>query len=64
MLSCSEACGTLVPQAGIEPTSHALQGGFLATGPPGESPEIIFLMRPIPSPTPAVFQFTMYLVFF
>ena len=29
--------GILVPQPGIEPTSPALQGGFLATGPPGNS---------------------------
>ena len=35
--SCSTACGILVPRAGIEPTSSALQGGFLTTGPPGES---------------------------
>ena len=55
MLSCSDTCGVLVPQPGIEPTSPALQGGLLATGPPGESPEIIFLMHPIPSPTPIVF---------
>ena len=28
------ACGILVPQPGIEPTSPALEGGFLTTGPP------------------------------
>jgi len=28
-LSCSTACGILVPQPGIEPTSPTLQGGFL-----------------------------------
>ena len=33
-LSCSEACGNLVPP-GIEPVSLALQGGFLTTGLPG-----------------------------
>ena len=33
-LSCSEACGILVPQPGIEPKSPGLQGGFLTTGPP------------------------------
>ena len=32
-LSCSLARGTLVPQLGIEPTSPALQSGFLTTGP-------------------------------
>ena len=26
------------PAAGIEPTSHALEGGFLTTGPSGKSP--------------------------
>ena len=31
------ACGILVPQPGIEPTSPALEGGFLTTGPPGKS---------------------------
>ena len=35
--SCSVACGILVPQPGIEPTSPALQGIFLTTGPPGKS---------------------------
>ena len=38
-LSCSEACGILAPQPGIEPASPALQGGFLTTGPSGESPQ-------------------------
>ena len=33
-LSCSAACGILVPGPGIEPMSPALQGGFLTTGPP------------------------------
>ena len=36
-LSCSSACGILVPQPGIEPMSPALTGGFLSTGPPGKS---------------------------
>ena len=27
----------LVPQPGIKPTSLALEGGFLTTGPPGKS---------------------------
>ena len=35
--SCPEAGGILVPQAGIKPTSPALQGGFLTTEPPGKS---------------------------
>lgn len=33
------ACGLLTPQPGIEPTSPALQGGFLITGPAGKSLE-------------------------
>ena len=36
-LSCSVACGILVPWPGIEPAYAALQGGFLITGPPGKS---------------------------
>ena len=32
-----EACGILVPQPGIEPTSPALEGEVLTTGPPGKS---------------------------
>ena len=35
-LNCPTACGILVPQPGIEPTSPTLQGGFLTTGPPGK----------------------------
>ena len=31
-LRCSEACGILVPQPGVEPTSPALEGRFLTTG--------------------------------
>ena len=34
-LSCPMACGILVPRPGIEPTSPALQGGFLIIGPLG-----------------------------
>ena len=39
-LSCFEACGLLVPGAGIEPKSPALAGGFLTTRPRGKSREI------------------------
>ena len=39
-LSCSLACGVLVPWAGIE--SPALRGGFLTTGPPGEPQHFLF----------------------
>ena len=36
-LSCPTACGILVPQAGMEPASPALEGRFLTTRPPGKS---------------------------
>ena len=36
-LSCAAACGILVPQPGIKPTSPALEGGFFTTGPPRRS---------------------------
>ena len=36
-LRCSEAGGILVPSSSIEPSSPALQDGFLTTGPPGKS---------------------------
>ena len=36
-LSCSASCVIFVAQPGIEPSSPALQGGFLATGPPEKS---------------------------
>ena len=36
-LICPAACGILVPWPGIEPASPALEGRFLATGPPGKS---------------------------
>ena len=42
--SCFEACGILVPWPGIEPTSPALQGGFLITRPPGMS--LTFFLLP------------------
>ena len=35
--SCPMAHGILVPWAGIEPASPALEGGFLTTGPPRKS---------------------------
>ena len=37
-----EACGILVPQAGIEPTSPVLEGGVLTPGPLGQSPSFPF----------------------
>ena len=36
-LSCPTACGILALHPEIKPTSLVLQGGFLTTGPPGES---------------------------
>ena len=41
-LRSSEACGILVPHPGIQPTSPALAGRFLTTGPPGKSPDNCF----------------------
>ena len=35
-LSCLAVSGILVPRAGIEPTTPALQGRFLVTGLPGK----------------------------
>ena len=37
-LRCPMKHGILVPQPGIKPTSSALEGGFLTTGPPGKTP--------------------------
>ena len=37
-----EACGILVPQPGIYPTTPALEGDVLTTGPPGKSLTILF----------------------
>ena len=36
-LSCPMTCGILVLWPGVEPMSPALEGTFLATGPPGQS---------------------------
>ena len=41
-LSCSAACGILVPHPGIKFESLALQGKFLTTGPPGKSLHMTF----------------------
>ena len=35
--------GILVSQPGIKPTSSALEGGFLATGPSGKSLDVVML---------------------
>ena len=43
-LSCSEACGILVPQPGIDPLFPELQGGFLSTRSPGKSQEKTFFL--------------------
>ena len=40
-LSCSLACGILVPQQGFKPVCPALQGRLLTSGPPGKSPEYL-----------------------
>ena len=36
------ACGTFVPQSGMEPMSPALEGRFLTTGAPGRSLKDVF----------------------
>ena len=41
-LSCSAACGILVPHPRIKLMSPALQGRFLTTGPPGKSLHMTF----------------------
>ena len=41
-LTCSAAREILVPRPGMEPTSPALEGGFLTTGPPGKSCSLYF----------------------
>ena len=46
-LSCPTVCGILVPWPGIEPTSPALEGRFLTTGPPGKSLVLLYLLLPI-----------------
>ena len=43
-LRCSAARGVFVSQPGIKPTSPALQGGFLTTGPP-EKPLYFYFCR-------------------
>ena len=40
-LSCSWACGILVPWLGMEPISPALQGSFLTTRLPGKFPQTV-----------------------
>ena len=44
-LSCPDACGILVPRPGIEPTSPALAGGFITTGPPASVLMTAFMQR-------------------
>ena len=39
--SCPAAWGILVPRPEMEPTSPALEGRFLTTGPPGKSQETV-----------------------
>ena len=43
--SCPRACGILGPWPGIKPTSPALEGIFLTTGPPGKLPLAIFIQK-------------------
>ena len=45
-LSCPSVYEILVLQTGIEPTSPALEDGFLTTGPPGKSLPVVSLWQP------------------
>ena len=44
-LSCSETCGISAPWPRIEPTSPALQGGFLTNVSPGKSQKSIYIFK-------------------
>ena len=46
-LSCSAACGILVPQPGTQPMSSALKGGFFSTESPGKFWSYLFLDQPL-----------------
>ena len=46
-LNCPAACGILVPWPGTEPTSRALEGGFLTSGLPGKFPQKRNLNQPV-----------------
>ena len=46
-LHCPSVHGILVPQPGLEPTSPALQGRFLTTGPPGKFLRVTFYLSEI-----------------
>ena len=39
------ACGILIPEPGIKPTTLALEGGFLTTGPPGKSLSVLIFKQ-------------------
>ena len=43
-LSCTEACGIIVPPKGMKPMSPALEDGFLTTGPPRKSWWMVLLL--------------------
>ena len=46
-LGCPTACGILVLWPGIKPASPALEGGFLTTGLPGKSQDLlVFISKP------------------
>ena len=62
-LSCPRACGILVAWPGMEPTSSALKGRFLTTGPQGKSQSFfeIFLMFGIHSQISPYFVHPLFL---
>ena len=43
-LSCTKACGIVVPPKGMKPMSPALEDGFLTTGPPRKSWWMVLLL--------------------
>ena len=59
-LICPVACEILVPRPGIEPSSTALEGGFLTTGPPGKSPCDCFCVGSLQVSLGIVFHFIQF----
>ena len=55
-LSCSTACGILVPQPGVEPASSALESRFSTSRPPGESQSVFYNINTFEEYRPDVWQ--------
>ena len=54
--SCPAARGMVIPQPQIEPTSRALEGRFLTTGPLGKSLWAFFAARKLMSQIVGIFD--------